>query len=177
MTLRVDERVPGVLKSFKLPNPIGFGTTLAPVMITCDFKQGEWGTPELIPYGPVSLSPTAKVFHYGQEIFEGMKAYRVKGKGPYLFRPLENQKRFNFSAERTAMPKIPESLFMKALFSLTEAVAPFIPSEWRLPLSKAFYDGNGRKPWNRPSKEFKFLVVASPSACYFKKGKTFKCLY
>ena len=72
MKLKIDKRVPDVLKSFELPNPIGFGTTLAPVMITCDFKQGQWGTPELVPYGPLSLSPTAKVFHYGQEIFEGI---------------------------------------------------------------------------------------------------------
>ena len=177
MKLTIDERVPGVLNSFELPDPIGFGTTLAPVMVTCDFKNNKWGTPALVPYGPLSLSPTAKVFHYGQEIFEGMKAYRVEEKGPYLFRPLENQKRFNLSAERMAMPRVPEDLFMKALYTITEKVARFIPNQSGDSLYiRPFMIATEEHLGIAPSKEFKFIIVASPSACYFKKGKPLSVL-
>ena len=177
MKLKIDDRVPEALGSFKLPDPIGFGTTLAPVMITCDFKDGEWGIPSLVPYGPIHLYPTAKVFHYGQEIFEGMKAYQVDGKGPYLFRPLENHKRFNLSAERMAMPYVPEELFMKAIYELTDKVAPFIPNQSGDSLYlRPFMLATENHLGIAPSREFKFIILASPSACYFKKGKPLSVL-
>ena len=172
MKLKIDDRVIEVLKSFKLPDPIGFGTTLAPVMITCDFKDGRWGTPNLLPYGPLKLYPTAKVFHYGQEIFEGMKAYRVSKKGPYLFRPLENYKRFNLSAERMAMPFIPEGLFMGTINFLVNKISPFIPDQSGDSLYiRPFMMATENNLGIAPSKEFKFIVVASPSAGYFKEAK------
>jgi len=172
MKLKIDERVVEVLKSFKLPDPIGFGTTLAPVMITCDFKDGRWDTPNLLPYGPLQLHPTAKVFHYGQEIFEGMKAYRVSKKGPYLFRPLENYKRFNLSAERMAMPFIPEDLFMGTINFLVNKISPFIPDQSGDSLYiRPFMMATENNLGIAPSKEFKFIVVASPSGGYFKQAK------
>ncbi|MBG09128.1 MAG: branched chain amino acid aminotransferase [Halobacteriovoraceae bacterium] len=172
MKLKIDDRIEEVLKSFKLPDPIGFGTTLAPIMITCDFKEGQWGVPSLLPYGPIQLNPTAKVFHYGQEIFEGMKAYRVSKKGPYLFRPLENFKRFNLSAKRMAMPYISEEIFMETIKILIDKVSPFIPDQsgdslYIRPFMISTEDHLGIAP----SKEFKFIVVASPSASYFQQAK------
>ncbi len=172
MKIKIDDRVTDILKSFKLPDEIGFGTTIAPVMITCDFKEGIWETPKLGPYGPLKLQPTAKIFHYGQEIFEGMKAYRVNKKGPYLFRPLENYKRFNSSAERMAMPFIPEDLFMGTIKALVDKVSPFIPNQSGDSLYiRPFMISTENHLGIAPSKEFKFIVVASPSASYFKKEK------
>ena len=172
MKLKIDNRIIEVLKSFKLPDPIGFGTTLAPIMITCDFKDGRWDTPNLLPYGPLQLYPTAKVFHYGQEIFEGMKAYRVSKKGPYLFRPLENYKRFNLSAERMTMPFIPEDLFMESISFLVDKISPFIPDQSGDSLYiRPFMMATENNLGIAPSREFKFIVVASPSAGYFKEAK------
>ena len=171
MKIKIDSRVADVLKSFKLPDPIGFGSTLAPVMITCDFKEGEWGTPHLVPYGPLQFQPTAKVFHYGQEIFEGMKAYQVNKKGPYLFRPTENYKRFNLSAKRMAMPLIPKDLFLGSIKVLTDKVCTFIPDKSGDSLYlRPFMIATESHLGIGPSKEFKFIVVASPSASYFKEG-------
>jgi len=75
-------------------------------MLVCDYKDGEWSIPEIIPYGPISLNPAAKIFHYGQSIFEGMKAYKDDNGDVFLFRPHENIKRLNISAKRLAIPEV-----------------------------------------------------------------------
>jgi branched-chain amino acid aminotransferase len=91
------------LKNFSLPEEVGFGSTISPIMMNCEYRDGEWGELEMIPFGPLTLSPTSKVFHYAQEIFEGLKAYWVSNKGPFLFRHIENFKRLNLSAKRMAI--------------------------------------------------------------------------
>lgn len=75
-------------------------------MLVCDYKNGKWGAPEIIPYQTVSLMPSSKIFHYGQSIFEGMKAYKDNNNQTWLFRPEENFKRFNISAKRLAIPEL-----------------------------------------------------------------------
>jgi len=159
------------LKDFNLPNNIGFGAITAPIMVNCDFKDGVWGKMQILPYGPIQLLPVAKVFHYAQEIFEGMKAYRVDGHGPLLFRPEMNAQRFNFSAERMAMPAIPQEIFLEAVHALAALCAPIIPSQtgeslYIRPVMFATEASLGI----RPSKEFKFMIIASPSAAYFSQG-------
>jgi len=156
------------LQRFQLPPEIGFGSTLCPVMVECDYHNGNWGELKLIPYGPLTLSPTTKVLHYGQEIFEGMKAYNIDGSGPLLFRPEQNANRFNRSAKRMAMPSLPEDLYLTAVKSITSYCAKFIPkrtgeSLYIRPFMIATEENLGIKP----SEKFKFLVVASPSASYF----------
>ena len=106
----ISEKAKDALSKFKLPENIGFGSVMSPVMAECDYKDGKWGTPKISAYGPLFLDPTTKVLHYGQEIFEGMKAYKVDGKGPYLFRPDKNFHRFNHSARRMAMAEVPEEI-------------------------------------------------------------------
>ena len=155
------------LNEFKLPEIFGFGKVLCPVMIECNFSNGEWGPVELKPYGPISLDPTCKVLHYGQEIFEGMKAYRVEGKGPFLFRPEENWKRFNYSAERMGMAEVPEPIFMESVMAMTDYCQDLIPNQsgeslYIRPFMFATDDHLGIKP----SDTFKFMVVASPSGAY-----------
>ena len=100
--------------NYKLPDVLGFGNVMTPVMASCTYENGKWSDLELLPFGPITMCPTAKVLHYAQEIFEGMKAYRVNGQGPYIFRPEENFLRFNRSAERMAMPHVPQKIFMDA---------------------------------------------------------------
>ncbi|MEE2743349.1 MAG: branched-chain amino acid aminotransferase [Bdellovibrionota bacterium] len=168
MEIKIDPRIIKSISEFNLPTKIGFGKTLAPVMISCSYKEEKWGALNLVPYEPLTLSPTAKVFHYGQEIFEGMKAYRVNGQGPYLFRPEENQKRFNLSAERMAMPTLPEELFINSVKLLTEYCAPFIPDKSGDSLYlRPFMFATEEHLGIAPSNEFKFMVVASPSTAYF----------
>ncbi len=158
-----------LVQKYQLPSSqLGFGQVMAPAMTNCEYRNGAWGALELLPYGPLSMAPTCKVLHYAQEIFEGLKAYGVDGKGPYLFRPLENARRMNASAERMAMPTIPEELFMEACESLVRACPTAIPrrtgeSLYLRPFMYASEEGLGI----RPAEQFRFLVIGSPSGTYF----------
>ena len=89
-------------------------------MLTCDFKNGSWQEPTIVPYAPFLMDPSSKVFHYGQAIFEGMKAYKDENNEAWLFRPEENFHRFNKSAVRMAMPEVPEDVFMGGLTQLID---------------------------------------------------------
>ena len=155
------------IESFKLPETFEFGKVLCPIMAVCDFKNGEWGTLEIIPYQAITLDPTCKVLHYGQEIFEGMKAYKVEGKGPFLFRPEENWARFNQSAERMGMPEISKSLFMESVLGMSDLNRNFIPSSSGESLYlRPFMFATDNHLGIKPSETFKYLVLASPSGEY-----------
>lgn len=86
---------------------LSFGAIFTDHLFECDFINGEWQTPTIKPYAPFLVDPSLKVFHYGQAIFEGMKGYKDENNDIWLFRPEENFKRFNKSAERMAMPEVP----------------------------------------------------------------------
>ncbi|WP_127714404.1 branched-chain amino acid aminotransferase [Halobacteriovorax sp. HLS] len=169
MTIKIDPKAIDALTNFTLPTEIGFGKTIVPIMAVTDYKDGVWSPLELLPYAPIVMDPTCKVLHYGQEIFEGMKAYHVEEKGPYLFRPMMNAKRFNLSAQRMAMPDIPEELYMEAVRSVVEYSTDFIPTKsgeslYLRPFMIATENSLGIKP----SDSYKFMVIASPSGSYFK---------
>lgn len=169
--IKIDSKAIEALKSFKLPEDLSFGKVLAPVMVVCEYDNGKWEQPELLPYQKLEIDPTCKVLHYAQEIFEGMKAYKVEGKGPFHFRPDENLERFNLSARRMAMPEVPKDIFMNSVEAMTSHMAGFIPGQsgdslYLRPFMFATDNGLGIKP----SDSFKFLVVASPSSAYFKTG-------
>lgn len=162
---------PGLAKAvaeYQLPETLGFGNVMTPIMASCTYENGRWGNLDLLPYGPISMYPTAKVLHYAQEIFEGMKAYRVNGNGPYIFRPEENYLRFNRSAERMAMPHVPHKIFMTAVNELVAYTANFVPrrsgeSLYLRPFMFATEESLGI----RPSEKFRFMVIASASGSYF----------
>ena len=167
----IDPGLKEAIKNFHLPEPLGFGQVMAPVMASATYENGKWGALELLPYGPISMYPTAKVLHYAQEIFEGMKAYRVGGAGPFIFRADENHLRFNRSAERMAMPHVPKDLFLQAVFDVTAYSADFVPrrsgeSLYIRPFMFASEESLGIKP----AEKFKFMVVASPSGSYFTEN-------
>ena len=88
-------------------NEIPFGKYFTDHMLVVDYINGEWQTPQIMPYGPLQISPAASVLHYGQAIFEGIKAYKFADGNVYIFRPEDNFKRFNISAERMMMPQVP----------------------------------------------------------------------
>lgn len=170
--INIHPELNAAILNFKLPDQLGFGNVMTPIMANCFYKNGKWGELELLPYGPITMYPTSKVLHYAQEIFEGMKAYAVGTNGPYLFRPEENFLRFNRSAERMAMPHIPKQIFMSAVTELVAYTANFIPrrtgeSLYIRPFMFATEETLGIKP----SDEFRFMVVASPSGSYFS-GKS-----
>ena len=141
---------------------IPFGKVFSDHMLVADFRRGEWQTPEIVPYGELRLSPSTTALHYGQSIFEGMKAFRnVRGKA-VLFRARDNFERMNRSAERMVMPAIPESLFLDGLRELVRVDADWIPSKegsalYLRPLMFANDDFIGV----RPSDSYKFIVFGN----------------
>lgn len=168
MSVNIDPKAIEALKSFKMPEKIGFGTCMSPVMLQSIYSNGSWGELQMLPFGPISMLPTAKVLHYGQEIFEGLKAYKVDNCGPFLFRHRENFLRFNSSAERMAIPELPENIFMDAVEGITAYAANTIPTKSGTSLYiRPFVIATEESLGIRPSLEYKFLVVASPSESYF----------
>ena len=149
-------------------NNLPFGTLFSDHMFTCDFKDGKWQNPTIEPYGPIALDPSAKIFHYGQSIFEGMKAYKDEAKNTLLFRPLDNCKRLNKSAERMVIPQIPEELFMDGLKKLLEIDNDWIPTNEGSSLYiRPFIFATGNGFHASPATEYKFIIATAPSGAYF----------
>jgi len=151
----------------------GFGKYYTDHMIICqwDEKSG-WAEPELVPYGPLSLDPATAVFHYGQEIFEGMKAYRQPDGGIALFRPEANAKRFARSAARLALPEMPVELFLETVETLVKQDAGWVPhkvgeSLYIRPFMIATEVGLGVRPSNKAT----YILIATPAGAYFDPSK------
>ena len=137
-------------------------------MLECNFKDGKWQAPKVVPYQPITLDPSAKIFHYGQSVFEGMKAYKDANEDVWLFRPLENFKRLNISSKRLAIPELPESYFMDGLKALLEVDKDWIPKKEGSSLyirPFVFASGNGFHA--SPADEYKFIIATAPSGAYF----------
>ncbi len=167
--IEIDSKVTEAISSFKLPESLGFGTVMSPIMIEMDYADGKWGQMKLVPYHPLTLDPTAKVLHYGQEIFEGLKAYRADNKGPFLFRPTENIKRFNLSAQRMVMPTIDEDLALEGIKAIVDYSKELIPTQSEASLYiRPFMIATDIHLGMKASDNYKFMIVASPSQSYFK---------
>ena len=151
----------------------GFGKYYTDHMVICEWTQdGGWAEPELIPYGPLSLDPATAVFHYGQEIFEGMKAYRQPDGGVSLFRPDANALRFARSANRLALPEMPIDLFIKTVEELVKTDAGWVPGKigealYLRPFMNATEVGLGVRPSNKAT----YLLIATPVGAYFDPSK------
>ncbi|XCF07614.1 branched-chain amino acid aminotransferase [Tamlana crocina] len=145
-----------------------FGHVFSDHMLECDFKNGEWLAPKVVPYQPITLDPSAKIFHYGQSVFEGMKAYKDADGKVWLFRPLDNFKRLNISSKRLAIPELPESYFMDGLKALLKVDEEWIPEKEGSSLyirPFVFASGNGFHA--SPADEYKFIICTAPSGAYF----------
>ena len=149
-------------------NNLPFGSVFSDHMLTCTFKDGAWQNPIIEAYAPISLDPAAKIFHYGQSIFEGMKAYKDAEGNTLLFRPLENCKRLNKSAERLVIPQIPEEIFMNGLKQLLKVDEAWIPkNEGSSLYIRPFMFASGNGFHASPANEYKFIICTAPSGAYF----------
>src|SRR5687767_8213346 len=116
------------LQDISLEN-IPFGKYFTDHMLEADYENGEWKNIEIKPYQPLLLSPSLAALHYGQAIFEGIKAYKDSEDHAYIFRPQDNYKRFNASAVRMQMPEVPEDLFLEGMRQLVELDKNWIPNK------------------------------------------------
>ena len=106
---------------------LSFGSGFTDHMVICEYENGKWGEPRLVPYGPLEFTPAMMGVHYGQACFEGMKAYKDKDDNVFLFRPDKNFARINKSAKRLAIPEIPENVFMEGLKALVDVDRAWVP--------------------------------------------------
>lgn len=145
-----------------------FGTTFTDHMFVCDFREGKWHKPQIKPYEPFLLDPSAKVFHYGQAIFEGMKAYKDQHDDVWLFRPEQNLDRLNKSAVRMAMPEIPEDIFMSGLHQLIDLERDWVKFGLGNTLYiRPFMIAIGSGVVAAPSTQFRFMIILSPAKSYY----------
>ena len=147
---------------------LAFGSVFSDHMLECNYKNGAWEFPKIVPYEPITLDPSSKIFHYGQSIFEGMKAYKDDAEAIWLFRPLDNQKRLNISAKRMAIPELPEQYFMEGLTALLKIDQDWIPKKVGSSLYiRPFMFATGKGFHASPADEYKFIIATAPSGAYF----------
>jgi branched-chain amino acid aminotransferase len=155
------------LRKFMLPERLGFGDVHAPVMFAANFTAGSWDRGELKPYGPIAILPGARALQYAELVFEGLKAYRVLGPNPSLFRPRENWLRLARSAQRLAMPEVPETLFFEAIEAVVRVCRDIIPREsGRALYLRPCLFGTEAGYLLRNSSCFCFMVIANPVEVY-----------
>ena len=147
----------------------GFGRVFSDHMVTIHYTEGKgWHDATIGPRGPIQMDPASAVLHYSQEIFEGLKAYRTTDGGAGMFRPLENARRFQRSAERLAMPKLPEDVFVESLNQLVKVDRDWIPDGDGSLYLRPFMFANEVFLGVKPSAEYLYMVIASPVGSYFK---------
>ncbi len=149
-----------------------FGTHFTDHMVRIDYADGIWGEGRVLPYGPLTLDPATAALHYGQEIFEGLKAYRQPDGSVATFRPDANAARFQRSSQRLAMAELPAQLFVESLRALAEVDRAWVPDDpdeslYFRPFMIATDVGLGV---NKPSSSYAYLLIASPAGAYFPGG-------
>lgn len=155
-----------------LANP-GFGKSFTDHMVVIDWNEEKgWHNAAVVPYAPIPMDPATTVFHYGQAIFEGLKAYRQPNGAIATFRPEANGKRMQDSARRMAMPELPVEDFITAIKMLVEVDQEWVPAaggEESLYL-RPFMISTEVSLGVHPASEYKFIVIASPAGAYFSGG-------
>ena len=151
---------------------LNFGQTFTDHMLVCHYRKGNWQTPEISPYKPLTLDPSASVLHYGQAIFEGMKAFKDTKGQIWLFRPEENFKRFNLSAKRLQIPEFPESYFFEGLNKLL-----YLDKEWIKPghenslYIRPFVFASQASVQASAANEYIFMIICAPVKSYYTGGE------
>ena len=156
-----------------LDNP-AFGAVFTDHMVDiCWSETGGWHRPRVQPYGPISLDPAASVLHYGQEIFEGLKAYRHADGSIWAFRPEQNARRLQRSAKRMALPELPEDYFLQSIRELIAVDADWVPSKPETSLYlRPFMFAKEAFLGVRAAKKVNYYLIASPAGAYFSGGVT-----
>jgi branched-chain amino acid aminotransferase len=157
------------LNALDLEN-LPFGKYFTDHMLEADYENGEWKNIEIKPYQPLLLEPSTAAIHYGQAIFEGIKAYKDPNGNAFIFRPYDNYKRFNISAERMQMPRVPEELFIEGMRKLVELDKNWIPHEDDHSLYiRPFMFSSDPVLGVKPSEKYKFMIILSPTGPYYNK--------
>ena len=151
---------------------IRFGTYFSDHMFLMNYTEGKgWYNPRIVPYGTIELEPSAMVFHYAQEIFEGMKAYRTEKGNIQLFRPMDNIERFNNSGVKLCIPHIPEEDFLQALKTLVEVDKDWVPSEPDTSLYiRPFAIALDAQLGVHVAKNYLFCIITCPVGAYYPEG-------
>lgn len=151
---------------------LGFGRIFTDYMLSVDYKTGEgWHNPVIMPFSDISLSPAAMVFHYAQEVFEGLKAYRTADGSIRLFRPCANIARLNRSCDRLCIPKLDEDQVLEWLLQLIDIERDWVPSAEATSLYiRPFVIATDPYVGVRPSDTYKFIIILSPVGSYYPEG-------
>ena len=154
------------------PSVLGFGQYFTDHMFIMDYSVDEgWHDARIVPFGPVNIHPASTVLHYGSEIFEGLKAYRRADGKVQLFRPMENIRRMNRSAERMCLPEIPEDMFLEVLTKFVAHEQEWTPSAPGTSLYiRPFMYGNDETLGVHAVKHATFMIITSPVGSYYKEG-------
>ncbi|OCT15904.1 branched-chain amino acid aminotransferase [Paenibacillus pectinilyticus] len=155
-----------------LEENLGFGKHFTAHMFMMDYEEGTgWHDPRIIPYGPISHDPAAMVFHYGQAVFEGMKAFRTESDEVVLFRPDQNAKRLNRSSERLSIPQIDEEFVVAAIQQLVRIDAAWVPKKKGSSLYiRPFVIATEAILGVRPAMQYSFIIIMSPVDAYYEEG-------
>lgn len=146
-----------------------FGSVFSDHMFVATYKDGKWHEGEIKPYGTINILPSLHSLHYGQAIFEGMKAYKGPNNETFLFRPEENAKRLNKSAVRMCMPEIPKDLFLDGLYELLKLDDKWIPKGESTALYiRPFMFASSNFIKANPSDEYMFIIITCPVQAYYK---------
>ena len=153
-------------------NELGFGKIFTDHMFVMEYEEGKgWYDAKIVPFGNISLHPASTVLHYGAEIFEGLKAYRRADGGVQLFRPMENIKRMNNSAERMSLPLLDEQEALDILTTFVKMEEKWVPHSFGTSLYlRPFMFGNDEALGVHAVKHATFMLIASPSGSYYKEG-------
>ena len=151
---------------------LGFGKIFTDHMFVMNYTEGKgWHDPRIVPFQRISLSPAAMVYHYGQEMFEGLKAYKNPDGNVYLFRPDMNAKRTNSSNDRLVIPRLPEEDFVQAVSAVVDVDRDWIPTEPGTSLYiRPFIIATDEFLGVAPSKTYLFMIILSPSGAYYESG-------
>ncbi|WP_372663469.1 branched-chain amino acid aminotransferase [Cohnella sp.] len=154
------------------PALLGFGKYFTDHMFIMNYDQGEgWHHPRIVPYQPILLDPAAKVFHYGQTVFEGMKVYQTLDQRILMFRPAKNIQRLNASNDRLSIPPLNEELVLEALRQLVLIDRDWIPSEQGNSLYiRPFIIATQNTLGVAPSENYQFMIILSPVGSYYEEG-------
>ena len=154
------------------PDTLGFGKIFTDHMFVLDYSEGQgWHDARIVPFAPLSIHPASTVLHYGSEIFEGLKAYRRADGKVQLFRPIENIRRMNNSAERMCLPQIPEDMALKALTEFVKTEQDWTPSAPGTSLYlRPFMFGNDETLGVHAVHNATYIIIASPVGSYYKEG-------
>ncbi len=156
-------------------NNLKFGQIMSDHMLVAEYDNGEWVDVSIVPYGELSISPSMSALHYGQAIFEGIKAYKYADGTVSIFRPDKNWERFNKSATRLQMPEVPEGIFLDGLKQLLAIDRDWVPSREGTSLYiRPFMFGTESALGVHPSISYKFIVITCPVGAYYSKPISLK---